>query len=380
MKRSSRSFSVMVLAQAACLALGLWLEVRFARSTVENTPAQGPGVRQSETNLVTVDSEQPGGVGDSGGVAEPPTTAIRLMAFVWIAALQAVVAYLILSRVQAETTRTQLSSATESLRRHNDLLRTRDAVIFGLARLTESRDPETGNHLDRIALYSTRLAAALRRNPRYRQQISPAFVKLIGISSALHDIGKVGIQDSILLKPGKLEEQERVVMQLHPGIGGKCVREIELRLGSSNFLQMAREIAFYHHECWDGTGYSQGLAGESIPLAARIVALADVYDALSTKRVYKEAYPHEKCVEIIKKAAGTQFDPAIVEAFLGIQSAFRGIARRCADAEHERAGEQEHATHDPRDDAVCSGPNEQGTASFPILDNEAPVDMPCPVG
>ncbi len=196
-----------------------------------------------------------------------------------------------------------------SLQRYGDLLRTRDAVIFGLAKLAESRDPDTGNHLERIAVYSTRLATVLRRNPRYRRHLTPAFVKLIGISSALHDIGKVGIEDSILLKPGQFEEQERLVMHMHAAIGGKCIREIESRLGRSNFLQMAREIAFCHHERWDGRGYPDGLAGEEIPLAARIVAVADVYDALATKRVYKAAFPHGKCVEMIRAEAGKQFDP-----------------------------------------------------------------------
>ena len=219
-----------------------------------------------------------------------------------------------------------------SLQRYSDLLRTRDAVIFGLAKLAESRDPDTGNHLERIAVYSTRLATALRRNPRYRRQLTSAFVKLIGISSALHDIGKVGIEDSILLKPGQFEEQERLVMQMHAVIGGKCIREIESQLGRSNFLQMAREIAFCHHERWDGSGYPKGLAGEEIPLAARIVAVADVYDALATRRVYKAAFPHRKCVEMIRAEAGKQFDPAVVDAFLEVEAEFRAIAQRCRDA------------------------------------------------
>ena len=218
---------------------------------------------------------------------ETSETEIRLLAFTWITALQAAVAYLVLTRAQDQNLREKTRAARVSLQRYSDLLRTRDAVIFGLAKLAESRDPDTGNHLERIAVYSTRLATALRRNPRYRRQLTPAFVKLIGISSALHDIGKVGIEDSILLKPGQFEEQERLVMQMHAAIGGKCIREIESQLGRSNFLQMAREIAFCHHERWDGSGYPKGLAGEEIPLAARIVAVADVYDALATKRVYK---------------------------------------------------------------------------------------------
>ena len=225
-----------------------------------------------------------------------------------------------------------------SLQRYGDLLRTRDAVIFGLAKLTESRDRDTGNHLERIAVYSTRLATTLRRNPRYRRQLSPAFVKLIGISTALHDIGKVGIEDSILLKPGQFEEQERLVMQMHAAIGGKCIREIESQLGRSNFLQMAREIAFCHHERWDGTGYPKGLAGDEIPLAARIVAVADVYDALAAKRVYKPAFPHGKCVEMIRAEAGKQFDPAVVDAFLEVEAEFRAIAQRCREANEVEQG------------------------------------------
>ena len=148
----------------------------------------------------------------------------------------------------------------------------------------------------------------------------------------LHDIGKVGIRDSILLKPGKLERQERPLMELHATIGGKCIRDIESRLGKSNFLKMAREIAFNHHERWDGSGYPKGLCGDEIPLAARIVAIADVYDALSTKRVYRAALSHEQCVEFIRREAGRQFDPALVEIFLTLEAEFRNIAENCRDA------------------------------------------------
>ena len=251
------------------------------------------------------------------------------IAFLWITTLQAVVAYLVLSRVRTEVSRKENLAVDESFRRRNDLVRTRDAVIFGLAKLAESRDPETGNHLERISLYSTQMAKALRHHPRYRDQVPVSFVKLIGISSALHDIGKVGIQDSVLLKPGKLTEQEMCQMQRHSEIGGRCVRDIELRLGGSNFLQMARQIALAHHERWDGSGYPNGLIGESIPLAARIVAIADVYDALTSKRVYKKAYSHERSVAMIREGAGSQFDAGLVDVFLRIQNEFRDIARRC---------------------------------------------------
>ncbi len=181
-------------------------------------------------------------------------TQIRAIAFVWIAALQAGVAWLVLSSANEVAHRQQTKTESVSLKRYNDLLRTRDAVIFGLAKLAESRDPDTGNHLERIAIYSTRLASELRRNSRYRNQINSQFLQLIGISSSLHDIGKVGIADSILMKPGRFAEEERLVMQMHVAIGGKCVQDIETRLGQSNFLQMAREIALCHHERWDGSG------------------------------------------------------------------------------------------------------------------------------
>lgn len=312
-----KTFVAMIAAQAACLALGLWLETRFL--SYRDGPAAAPAESPRPADAAASDIES--------------DVALRGLTFVWTMALQAIVAYLVLARMRADSSRQQLQSTRESIERQQDLVRTRDAVIFGLAKLAESRDPETGYHLERIAYYSTRLANALRRRPAFRQQITPGFIKLIGISSALHDIGKVGVQDSILLKPGRLAESERLIMQMHSAIGGKCIREIELRLGKSNFLQMARDIALYHHERWDGTGYPRGLAGVQIPLAARIVAVADVYDALSSKRVYKDAFPHDRCVAMIREGAGTQFDPDVVEAFLEVEADFCEIARRWFDAD-----------------------------------------------
>jgi putative two-component system response regulator len=200
-------------------------------------------------------------------------------------------------------------------------------VIFGLAKLSDSRDPDTGDHLERISYYSSTLAAALRQHPDFRNDITPTFIRLIGISSALHDIGKVGVEDAILRKPGPLTLEERELMTRHTRIGEECLREIERRLGTSNFLQMAREIAASHHERWDGTGYPQGLAAEDIPLSARIVAIADVYDALSSKRVYKAPLSHEECVSTIAAEAGKHFDPRLVQVFLEIESSFRNISR-----------------------------------------------------
>jgi putative two-component system response regulator len=330
-----KRYWLLLIVQSACLAFGLWLEHRFVVSSVPRDS------QQHET------ASQPGNataVGKSAATApraslktanaELPAVGIYVLAFVWIAGLQIAAAYLLLMRDQEEASRKSSKAESVSLQQYNELLRTRDAVIFGLAKLTESRDLETGHHLERISVYSTRLAAAARHDPRFSSQITPAFVKLIGISSVLHDIGKVGIRDSILLKPGELEHHEKPVMQSHAEIGGNCIREIESRLGRSNFLAMAREIAFCHHERWDGQGYPKGLAGEEIPLAARIVSIADVYDALSANRVYRQALPHKMCVEVIRREAGRQFDPALVDIFLKLESDFREIAQNYRDESH----------------------------------------------
>jgi putative two-component system response regulator len=308
---------MLVAAQAACLGLGLWLESQFAQAVAEHSLLSVTGATD---------------VGSSSRFL------LRAMTFVWVMALQAVVAYLILSRVRTAASQKEHLAADNLLRRQNDLVRTRDAIVFGLAKLAESRDPETGNHLERIALYSTLLAKAIRRCPRYRDEISASFVKLIGISSALHDIGKVGVPDSVLLKRGELTAEERSLIEKHPEIGGRCIREIELRLGGSNFLQMARQIALAHHERWDGRGYPRGLSEESIPLAARIVAIADVYDALTVRRVYKEAWTHERSVAVIRDGRGKHFDPDMVDAFLRIHTEFRDIGRRCGNLTKSDAG------------------------------------------
>lgn len=250
------------------------------------------------------------------------------IAFVWTWVLSSVATYLLSARLNSEESDRKAQSEHDALRSAQDLLRTRDAVIFGLAKLAESRDPETGHHLERISLYSTRLANALRMLPKYHRIVTPGFIRLLGISSVLHDIGKVGLEDTVLLKPGRLNEEERKKMQEHTLVAGECLKEIEQRLGASNFLQTAREIAMHHHERWDGNGYPAGLAGEAIPLAARIVTVADVYDALSSKRVYKEAFPHEECVRLIREGAGSQFDPELVGVFLSIQSDFNAIRQR----------------------------------------------------
>ncbi len=344
-----KRYWMLLIVQTACLALGLWLQRRFVDSSTPAHAHRSEIASQSDVAGMAAGQSAANAAHVSPSAAGPatPTIAIRLLVFLWIAGLQVAAAYLILMRDQQEVSRQHDKAESVSLQQYNELLRTRDAVIFGLARLTESRDLETGNHLERISIYATRLAAAARRDPRFSDQINSSFVRLIGISSVLHDIGKVGIRDAILLKPGSLELHERPLMQSHAEIGGNCIREIESRLGKSNFLAMAREIAFNHHERWDGRGYPTGLAGEEIPLAARIVSIADVYDALSTRRVYRDALPHDKCVEMIRSQAGRQFDPALVEIFLKLESEFGEIAENCRDVPQPASASSPAAAETP---------------------------------
>lgn len=312
--------------QAIALGIGLWLEQKLVDSVVS--------MRLQEAASSNRDSRPP--IKGLPPVAQSvehgsQITTIKITAFCWICFSQAAIGYLIVSRWNRGRVRQETADARMFAQQNQDLLRTRDAVIFGLAKLAESRDPDTGHHLERIAIYSNRLAEAMRRHPHFADEITPTFMKLLGVSSALHDIGKVGVEDAILLKPGRLTDEERQKIQQHTVFGGRCIEQIEARLGTSNFLSMAREIALYHHERWDGTGYPHRLQGTEIPLAARIIAVADVYDALSVRRVYKEPFRHEKCVRIIREGAGTQFDPRIVEVFLQIESEFRRYALEMSD-------------------------------------------------
>lgn len=195
-------------------------------------------------------------------------------------------------------------------------LETRDVAIFAMARLAESRDPDTGAHLERVRAYSRLIARNLGRQEPYRQEIDPEFVRLIYLTSPLHDIGKVGIPDSVLLKPDRLTDREYEIMKTHTTIGAETLDAAARQFPGIRFLRMAREIALTHHERYDGTGYPDGLSGDDIPLSGRIVALADVYDALTTRRVYKEAYSHDVARAIILPERGRQFDPAVIDAFL----------------------------------------------------------------
>lgn len=198
-------------------------------------------------------------------------------------------------------------------------------TIFSLAKLAQSRDDDTGKHLDRVQQYCYVLTQKLREDSPYSEQIDDDFIKNIVNASALHDIGKVAISDLILLKPGKLTDEEFAEMKKHTTLGAQTLNEVHSKFGHNSFIETGRLMANYHHERWDGRGYPEGLKEEEIPLCARIMAIADVYDALGTKRVYKDAFPQEKCVSIVQEGRGTQFDPYIVDAFLEVADIFYKI-------------------------------------------------------
>ncbi len=205
------------------------------------------------------------------------------------------------------------------------MLEGRDMMIFSLAKLAESRDQETGKHLERIREYSRAIASELMTWDKFEKIIDAQFVELIYLTSPLHDVGKVGVPDSVLLKPGKLTPEEFEVMKRHTLIGGETLHASAQAHPEASFLTMALDIALKHHEKWDGSGYPFGLSGESIPLSARIVAIADVYDALTTKRVYKPAFTHEVATDIIRESSGKHFDADMVTAFFNIEAQIRSI-------------------------------------------------------
>ncbi len=247
--------------------------------------------------------------------------------------------------------RGMLRDRTEKKRLELDLLESyrklqnaRAATILGLAKLAEYRDEGTGTHLERIREYARLLAAEMAERPGTGEAIDPDFIEEIYHSSILHDIGKVGIPDAVLLKPSGLTEAEFEVIKCHTRFGGDALAAIESQIEGRSFLQLGKEIAYHHHEKWDGSGYPAGLKGREIPLAARIVAVADVYDALTSKRFYKEAFSHEKARQIISELRGSHFDPAVVDAFLSLERRFERIRKEAL----RQAGEEPS-----REEGVC---------------------------
>ena len=216
--------------------------------------------------------------------------------------------------------------------RTRELSSIQDVTIMAMSSLAETRDNETGNHIRRTQNYVKALALQLQHHPRFSSYLSAEQIELLYKSAPLHDIGKVGIPDSILLKPGRLEPAEFEIMKTHTTLGRDAILAAENLLDSPNsFLQCAREIALSHQEKWDGSGYPEGLSGDAIPVSARLMAVADVYDALISRRVYKAPMSHEQALRIISDGRGNHFDPDIVEAFLVIAEDFQAIARRFSD-------------------------------------------------
>jgi putative two-component system response regulator len=232
----------------------------------------------------------------------------------------------------------------ELARRMRDALLAQDLTLCAMAELAETRDSDTGNHILRTQRYVEALARRLQAEPAYAAQLEEAQLQRIVKAAPMHDIGKIGIRDDVLLKPGRLTPEEFDVMKTHARVGGNAIAHaIHKALAmhaddgqhdmpeSVRFLEVARLIATHHHERWDGNGYPDGLAGPDIPLPARLMALADVFDALTMRRIYKQPWPVQDAVAHIAAQAGTQFDPAIVAAFLSIADDFATIAQQLAD-------------------------------------------------
>jgi putative two-component system response regulator len=221
-------------------------------------------------------------------------------------------------------------------RRTREVGTIQDVTMVAIGSLAETRDNETGNHIRRTQHYIRILAEKLKDHPDFGEHLSDTAIELLYKSAPLHDIGKVGIPDSILKKPGKLEPDEFEIMKTHTTLGHAAIVAAEERLDSrKSFLSVAREITWSHHEKWDGSGYPRGLSGEDIPLPGRLMAIPDVYDALISKRVYKKAFSHGEAVEIIEKGAGTHFDPRITAVFSEVSGTFSEIARNFSDSEQE---------------------------------------------
>lgn len=250
---------------------------------------------------------------------------------------------IVLARVQTQLT---LKASADFLRDQNQFLETevrkrtrelsaiQDVTIMALTSLAETRDSDTGNHIRRTQHYVKTLAWKLSKHPHFSAFLTAQNIELLYKSAPLHDIGKVGIPDRILLKPGKLTPEEFDIMKTHTTLGRDAIVHAEQTLGTEvAFLSMAKEIAYSHQEKWDGSGYPLGLRGEAIPISGRLMAVADVYDALISRRIYKQPMPHEQAVEIIQQASARHFDPAVVDAFMQCQDNFRAIANTFSDTE-----------------------------------------------
>ncbi len=237
--------------------------------------------------------------------------------------------HLRLRRLQAELARHNLYLENLVQEKVAEISESQLTTILALAKLAETRDDDTGIHIERTKNFCRVLAETMRKDPGLADIIDDAFAENLFQASPLHDIGKVGIRDEILLKPGKLAPAEFEIMKTHTLIGANTLQAVRDKYPKSVFITMGLAIARSHHEKWDGSGYPDGLTGEAIPLSARIMAVADVYDALRAKRPYKQPFPHEESCEIIRKGSGGHFDPAVVRAFCAAADEFDRIFQRC---------------------------------------------------
>jgi putative two-component system response regulator len=233
----------------------------------------------------------------------------------------------------------------EVVRRTQEVIAIQDVTILAMASLAETRDSDTGNHIRRTQFYVKALAEKLRDHPRFSWFLTDTNISMLFKSAPLHDIGKVGIPDRILLKPGRFEPGEFEIMKTHTTLGRDAIVHAENALGINvDFLSFAKAIALSHQEKWNGSGYPEGLSGDDIPLAARLMAVADVYDALISRRVYKDGMPHEKAVQIMTEGRGSHFDPDMLDAFLDIQEEFRSIAQRFSDSDSDMEKKKDYLT------------------------------------
>ncbi|MET0028221.1 MAG: two-component system response regulator [Candidatus Thiodiazotropha sp.] len=239
--------------------------------------------------------------------------------------------HIALSQARAQLADRNSELETKVQERTAELSRTKDVAIYCMASLAETRDTETGKHILRTQNYILCLARKLRDLGLFGHYLNDHNIEMLYKTSALHDIGKVGVPDRILLKPGKLDPEEWEMMKQHARYGHDALLRAEQVLGSTDFLVMAREIAYSHHEHWDGSGYPQGLKGDAIPISGRLMAIADVYDALINRRVYKDPYSHDYAVKAILDASGSHFDPRMIGAFTSLTDDFLRIAVEYAD-------------------------------------------------
>ncbi len=224
----------------------------------------------------------------------------------------------------------------EVTKRTREITEIQNVTILAMASLAETRDSDTGNHIRRTQYYIKLLAQKLKTHDRFWFFLNDQTIDMLFKTAPLHDIGKVGIPDRILMKPGRFTPEEFEIMKSHTTLGRNAIQHAENQLGMEvEFLKLAKEIAYYHQEKWDSSGYPDGIGGDDIPISARLMAVADVYDALISRRVYKEGMPHEKAVSIIIEGKGSHFDPDIVDAFVELAEEFRAIATRFSDSDSD---------------------------------------------